>query len=61
MRLALIVLATILTACERYTDATSPCFGRDGAPDVSRANTEVLSFAAQGTEDCDFEEIGRSP
>ena len=55
------VLATILTGCERYTDATSPCFGRDGAPDVSRASTEVLSFAAQGIEDCDFEEIGRSP
>ena len=61
MRLALIVLATILTACERYTDATSPCFGRDGAPAVSRASTEVLSFAAQGTKDCDFEAIGRSP
>ena len=61
MRLILILLAAILSACERYTDATSPCFGRDGAPAVSQANTEVLSFAAQGTKDCDFEAIGRSP
>ncbi|MGZ2260099.1 hypothetical protein [Roseobacter sp. A03A-229] len=61
MRLILILLAAILSACERYTDATSPCFGRDDAPAMSRANTEVLSFAAQGTKDCDFEAIGRSP
>jgi hypothetical protein len=51
----------MLAACERYTDTTSPCFGRDGAPAVSRASTEILSFAAQSTKDCDFEAIGRSP
>ena len=61
MRLALICLAAILTACERYTDATSPCFGRDGAPAVSRTSTGIVSFAAPDTKDCDFKGIGRSP
>lgn len=38
------LLATpLLGACERYTEQTSPCFGRNGEPVVSRA---AFSFAA---------------
>jgi hypothetical protein len=34
----LIMIATpLLGACERYTEQTSPCFGRNGKPVVSRA------------------------
>lgn len=59
MRLRLILLAAALTACESYTDATSPCFGSDGKPAVTRANTDSLTFAADPLKDCDFEDIGR--
>lgn len=33
----LLLAAPILGACERYTEQTSPCFGRNGKPVVSRA------------------------
>ena len=59
MRLGLICLAILFAACERYTDATSPCFGNDGKPTVSRANLDTLSFATNLSQDCVFEDIGR--
>ena len=33
----LLIAAPFLGACERYTEQTSPCFGRNGKPVVSRA------------------------
>jgi len=33
----LLVATALLGACERYTEQTSPCFGRNGKPVVSRA------------------------
>lgn len=33
----LLLAAPFLGACERYTEQTSPCFGRNAKPVVSRA------------------------
>lgn len=61
MRLMIIlILVAALTACERYTEATSPCFGNNGKPVVTRASTGQLSFAASQPADCKFEDIGAS-
>ncbi|WP_051927678.1 hypothetical protein [Ruegeria halocynthiae] len=54
----LLLLITPLSACEKYTDATSPCFGSDGKPAVTRASSAALPFAASTTKDCSFEDIG---
>ena len=61
---ALLVLLAVplLSACEQYTEKTSPCFNRSGDPVVTR---ETLSFAAtapvSGTDgkDCTFEALPR--
>ena len=58
----LILLPTILlglTACERYTDATSPCFGSEGEPLVSRAAGVPLPLEGEpvADDDCVFEAI----
>lgn len=60
MRLIIMVLfGTALAACERYTDATSPCIGDDGAPVVSRGAVNPLpsSDLPKSQKDCHFEEI----
>ena len=61
--LALCAAAGLLSACEKYTEKTSPCFGKNGAPQVSRA---ALSFVAGETPeekntkpDCTFESLPR--
>ena len=49
-----------VTACERYTEKTSPCFGKNGEPVVSRNATTPLSFSAKSpdlTKDCTFEPV----
>ncbi|SFE98151.1 hypothetical protein SAMN04488523_11410 [Sulfitobacter brevis] len=52
----------LLSACEQYTEKTSPCFGRNGEPVVTRA---TLSFAAaaivsdESSKDCTFEALPR--
>ncbi|MCX8225243.1 MAG: hypothetical protein OTI35_04150 [Sulfitobacter sp.] len=51
-----------LSACEQYTEKTSPCLGRTGEPVVTRA---TVSFAAtsivsnESGEDCTFEALPR--
>ena len=62
--LALCAAAGLLSACEKYTEKTSPCFGRNGAPQVTRS---ALSFSTMGTPvqettkpDCTFEPLPRS-
>ena len=44
--LALLALAASLSACERYTEATSPCVGRKNAVQVTRFEQTPLSFTA---------------
>lgn len=45
---AVLLFATpLLGACERYTEQTSPCFGRNGTPVVSRA---AFSFTTSDTQ-----------
>ncbi|MCG7521907.1 hypothetical protein [Ruegeria sp. Ofav3-42] len=57
MQLKPVLLILSLAACEKYTDATSPCFGKDGKPAVTRGSTSYLSFAAFPAKDCSFVEI----
>ncbi len=59
MRLILASLL-LLAACEKYTDATSPCFGADGEPAVGRSAATPLAFVATepAPKDCIFEPIG---
>ena len=59
--LALCAAASLLTACEKYTEKTSPCFGRNDEPQVTRS---ALSFATMGAPvqqaakpDCSFEPL----
>ena len=61
--LALCAAASLLAACEKYTEKTSPCFGRNGAPQVKRS---ALSFSTMGAPaqetakpDCSFEPLPR--
>ena len=61
--LALCAAAGLLSACEKYTEQTSPCFGRNGEPQVTRA---ALSFSTMGAPvqettkpDCRFEPLPR--
>ncbi len=61
--LALCAAASLLSACEKYTEKTSPCFGRNGEPQVTRS---ALSFSTMGAPvpetakpDCTFESLLR--
>ena len=61
--LALCAAAGLLAACEKYTEQTSPCFGRNGEPQVTRS---ALSFSTMGAPvqetakpDCAFEPLPR--
>ncbi len=61
--LALFASAALLAACETYTEKTSPCFGRNGEPQVTRS---ALSFSTMGAPtqetakpDCTFEPLPR--
>lgn len=61
--LVLCAAASLLTACEKYTEKTSPCFGRNGEPQVTRS---TLSFSTMGAPvqqtakpDCSFESLPR--
>ena len=59
----LVTTAVLLTACARYTEQTSPCFGRDGEPQVSRAALSLTTSDAQpsaAAKDCVFEELPRA-
>jgi hypothetical protein len=58
--LFIVAAVPLLSACEQYTEKTSPCFNRSGDPVVTRA---TLSFAAtapvsdQSGKDCTFEAL----
>ena len=60
--LFMIAAVPLLSACEQYTEKTSPCLGRNGEPLVTRA---TVSFAAtapvsdQSGKDCTFEALPR--
>lgn len=61
--LVLCAVAGLLSACENYTEKTSHCFGRNGAPQVTRS---ALSFSTMGAPvqqaakpDCTFEPLPR--
>ena len=60
--LFMVVVVPLVSACEQYTEKTSPCFGRNGEPVVTRA---TLSFAATAPvsglndKDCTFEVLLR--
>lgn len=56
----LILIALSLSGCARYTDKTSPCFGRDGKPVVSRNAVTPLRFSSKSeapAKDCLFEPV----
>ncbi|MBN9890233.1 MULTISPECIES: hypothetical protein [Rhodobacterales] len=61
--LALCAAASLLSACEKYTEKTSPCFGRSGEPQVTRAAFSVSTMGAPAQEtakpDCTFEPLPR--
>ncbi len=43
---ALCAAASLLAACEKYTEKTSPCFGRNGEPRVTRSALSVSTMGA---------------
>ena len=61
--LALCAAAVLLSACEKYTEKTSPCFGRNGAPQVTRSalsfSTMVTPVQETAQPDCTFEPLPR--
>jgi hypothetical protein len=61
--LALCAAASLLSACEKYTEKTSPCFGRNGKPQVTRSalSFSIMGVPAQETAkpDCTFEPLPR--
>ena len=64
MRRIQVMIATIFffASCEKYTDATSPCFGKNGEPVVSRAATSLVAFSEEMVaKNCMFEPIGSGP
>ncbi len=60
---ALCAAASLLAACEKYTEKTSPCFGRNGEPRVTRSALSVSTMGAPVQEtakpDCSFEPLPR--
>ncbi|SEJ82547.1 hypothetical protein SAMN05421762_3810 [Pseudooceanicola nitratireducens] len=61
--LALCAAASLLAACEKYTEKTSPCFGRNGEPQVTRSAFSVSTMGAPAhataKTDCTFEPLPR--
>lgn len=61
--LALCAATSLLAACEKYTEKTSPCFGRNGEPQVTRSAFSVSIMGAPVQEtakpDCTFEPLPR--
>ena len=61
--LALCATVSLLSACEKYTEQTSPCFGRDGEPQVTRAALSFSTMDAPAQQEakpnCSFEPLPR--
>ena len=64
MRVTLLMMALLgVAACERYTEQTSPCFGKTGEPVVSRNAMTPLSVSSTSPDpakDCVFEPVNGS-
>lgn len=64
MRVTLLMITLFgLAACESYTEKTSPCFGKTGAPVVSRNAVTLLSLSTKSmpsSKDCIFEPVSGS-
>ena len=66
MRVTLLLMALLsVAACERYTEKTSPCFGKTGEPVVTRnaATPHALSFSSKSPDqpkDCLFKPVNGS-
>lgn len=66
MRVALLMITLLgVAACERYTEKTSPCFGKTGEPVVSRSASTPLALSLSTTspdpaKDCIFEPVNGS-
>ncbi|MDA7430623.1 hypothetical protein PGB28_19345 [Primorskyibacter aestuariivivens] len=60
---ALCAAASLLAACEQYTEQTSPCFGRNGEPQVTRSAFSVSTLGgpvqAATKPDCTFAPLPR--
>lgn len=58
--MTLLITTAFLASCDRYTEATSPCFGQGDTPQVSRAAQVPLSFVepTSAAKDCDFQPMG---
>jgi hypothetical protein len=60
-------LCTLLSACERYTEKKSPCFGNTGKPIVTRAAQTPLTINVstsqaienESSKDCLFHDLGK--
>ncbi len=60
--LFMVASVPLLSACEQYTEKTSPCFGRNGEPVVSRATNSFAATApvsSANDKDCTFEALPR--
>ncbi len=66
MRVTLLMITLLsVAACERYTEKTSPCFGKTGEPVVSRNAMTPLSHSISTkspdpSKDCAFEPVNGS-
>lgn len=61
MRVTLLMITILgVAACERYTEKTSPCFGKNGEPVVTRSTTTPFSFSTKSpglSKNCNFEPV----
>ena len=61
--LVLCAAVGLLSACEKYTEQPSPCFGRKGEPQVTRSAFSVSTMGAPvqqaAKSDCSFEPLPR--
>lgn len=61
MRVTILMIALLgVAACERYTEKSSPCFGKNGNPVVSRNATTPLTISTKSPDvvkDCTFEPV----
>ncbi len=52
-KFVLLFALILLSACEQYTDARSPCFGANGEPVAA-----VTLLPVQASDDCLFAPVG---
>ncbi len=60
--LLMVAAVPLLSACEQYTEKTSPCFDRSDEPVVTRATQSFAATAIvsdESSKDCTFEALPR--